>query len=97
AALEDLARGAVDRHLVPVAQDDVAAADAERARLVVDQQRLAADDADLAHLPPDEGRVARHAAPGGEDAPRRRHATEVLGRRLDAHQDHALAARRVRL
>ena len=48
----------------------------------------------LAHLPRDQRRVAGHAAARGEDALRGGHAADVLGRRLDAHQDHRLAARR---
>ena len=41
--------------------------------------------------------MARHAATRGQDAPRGRHPAQVLGRGLDPHQDHALAACRPRL
>ena len=85
----DLADGAVDRH--PVAFLEGLAVDLHRARLVVDFDRRRAADADLAHLPGDERRVRRHAAARGEDAFRRDHAAQILGRRLDADEQDLLA------
>ena len=59
----------------------------------VDEQRRAARDAGLADLPSHDGRVRRRAAAGGDDALRDRHAVKVIGRRLDADEYDALAAR----
>ena len=76
--------------------DDLAFADhpvAHRHGLVlgVDRQRRAADHRGLAHLTADHGRVRRHAAGRGEDALRHVHAVDVVGNRLHADEDHALA------
>ena len=60
-------------------------------RLVVDFHGGRAADADLAHLPGDERGVRRHAAARGENAFGGDHAAEILGRRLDAHEQHLLA------
>jgi hypothetical protein len=64
-----------------------------RAGRVIDPQRAGARYAWLAHAARDHRRMGGHAAPGGEDALRRMHAVDVLGRGLDADQDHVAALR----
>ena len=66
-------------------------------RRVVDAQRAAAGDAALAHAARHDGGVRGHAAARGEDALRGVHAVDVLGRGLDADEDHLLAALGARL
>ena len=54
---------------------------------VVDAQRAGAGDAGLAHAARHHGRMRGHAAARGEDALGRVHAVDVLGARLDAHEN----------
>ena len=82
---------------MPVALLDHAAVHGEGARHVVDVERLAAHHADLAHLATHQRRMRGHAAARREDALGGVHAADVLGARLDAHEQHLLAARRPRL
>src|SRR5665647_2110090 len=86
---DDLAGEAVDGEPVALLHHLVAHGDG--ARLVVDVERLAAHDADLAHLAGDQGGVTGHAAARREDALAHGHAADVIGARLDAHQQHLLA------
>ena len=82
-------RAAVDRDDVTRAQ--VVLADAERPRRHVDRQLLAARDTRLAHAPRDDGRVRGHPAVGGEHPGRVDEPVDVVGSRLPAHEDDALA------
>ena len=63
----------------------------------IDLDVLAADDRALAHAARDDRGVARHPAARREHRARRDHAVEVLGRRLVAHENHALPGRRALL
>ena len=60
---------------------------------VVDADRAGAGDAGLAHAARDHRRVRGHAAARRDDALGGMHAVDVLGRGLDAHQDHLVAGR----
>src|ERR1035438_10877986 len=82
------AGGAVDREEVPLVER--LAAHREGALVVVDLERAGPAHADLAHLPGDERRVGGYAAARGQDSLGGYHAAEVLGRRLDAHEEHLL-------
>ncbi len=64
------------------------AAGGERVRGIVDADRAGAGDAGLAHAARHHRGMGGHAAAGGEDALGGVHAVDVLGARLDAHQDH---------
>ncbi len=82
---EHLAGGAVDRQHVALLQRD--AAGGHGLLGVVDADRARAGDAGLAHAARDHGRMRGHAAARRHDALGRVHAVDVLGARLDAHQD----------
>ena len=58
---------------------------------MVDAQGADAADAGLAHAARDDRRVAGHAAARRQDAFGRMHAVDVLGARLDAHEDDLAA------
>ena len=85
-AADDLAGRAVDRNEVAFFERLVPFA-AQLALAVVDAQRAGADDARPPHAARDDGRVRGEPAARGEDARRAVHAGDVLGRRLDAHED----------
>ena len=70
------AGAAVQRHRIAFAQQHPA--HGQGALAVVDDQRAGAANAHLAELPRHQGRVRRDAAPGGEDAIRRKHALQVF-------------------
>ena len=63
----------------------------DRARIEIDRERLAAGDTRLAHPARHDGRVRRHPAVRRQDAGRLDQAVDVVGRRLPADEDHALA------
>ena len=94
AAEEHLAGGAVDRDVIALLEDRTRPGDAHLTCRVVDGQRFAAGDAHLPHLPRDQRGVAGHAAARRQNALGGRHAADVLGRGLDAHQDHRVAPSR---
>ena len=77
-------------------RDDVAFAHGRAARASnclageVDLHRLGAADRGLAHAARDDRRVRHETAARREDALRRDHAVQVVGRRLGAHEDHVL-------
>ena len=86
---EDLAGRAVERD--PVAAVHAVLADVEQPRIVADVELARAGDAGFSHAARDDRRVRRLAAAGGENAFRDLHAVDVLGRRLDADEDHLAA------
>ena len=92
---QHLAGRAVDGDDVALLQGD--AAGLHRLRRVVDADRAGAGDAGLAHAARDDRRVRSHAAAGRQDALGGVHAVNVLGRGLDAHQQHLVAGRLKRL
>ena len=85
-----------------VQRDEVARAEHPRAHAhfaggVVHAQRAAARHAALAHAARHHRGVRGHAAARGEDSLGGVHAVNVLGRSLNAHQNHLLARPRLRL
>ena len=88
---EDLAAGAVDGKEVALAED--ARADGEGALVVIDVEHARAADADLAHLAGDQRRMGADAAARSENAFRREHAANVLGRSLLADEQHIALGR----
>ena len=84
-ALHDLAGSAVDGEDVAPLQRD--AARGHRLARIVDADRAGARDAGLAHAARDHRRMRRHAAARRHEAFGGVHAVNVLGARLDAHQD----------
>jgi hypothetical protein len=68
-----------------------------RARRVIDADFPCARDAGSPHTAGDHRGMAGHAAAGRQDAPGGVHAVNVLRARLDADQDHRLAAHSKRL
>ena len=57
----------------------------------INPQRAGADDAGNAHATSHDGRMAGHPASGRQDSLGRMHAVDVLGARLDPHQDDLAA------
>ena len=104
-ALVEVAGAAVDRDDVALAQRHrvggaaalVVDRDGHRLRRVVDRDGAHARDARLAHPTRDDRGVARHASARREDPAGRLHPVDVLGRRLDAHEDDRLALPRAAL
>ena len=90
-AADHLARGAVEAH--PVALVQLHPAQTQPPVLLVHHELRAPGHARLAPSTRDDRRVRRHAAARGEDTLRGVHPADVLGRRLDAHQDALLALR----
>ena len=84
-----LAGGAVDAHPIALVEDDVA--DGRGLGFFIHAQRAAAGDAAGAHAAGNNGRVGGHAAAGGQDALRMRHALDILRRGLQTDQNDLLA------
>ena len=83
---EHLSGRAVDGERIALLHRD--AAGGHGLRTIIDAQRAGAGDAGLAHAARHHRGMRGHAAARGENALRRVHAVNVLGRGLDAHQDH---------
>ena len=79
---------AVDGERVALFHRDTAGGHGLRA--IIDAQRAGAGDAGLAHATRHHRGMRGHAAAGGEDSFRGVHAVDVLGRGLDADQDHLM-------
>ncbi len=92
---DHLAGAAVDRDRVALLQ--LLAGEARRSGPHVDVQGLAARDAGRPHPARDDGRVRGETAVGGQDPGRLHHPVEVVGRRLPADEDDALARLAARL
>ncbi len=84
-ALDDAARGAVERY--PVAVAEGLALDAQFLAGLVHLAVACAGNAALTHAAGDDGGVRGHAAARGENAGRDFHATDVLGRGLATDED----------
>ena len=92
---DHLAGAAVDRDRVALLQ--LVAGQPRSLRAHVDVQRLAAGHAGRPHPARDDGRVRGEAAVRGQDPGRLHHPVEVVGRRLPADEDDALARLAARL
>ena len=84
-----LAGGAVDAHPVTLVEHNVA--DGRGLGFLVNAQRATAGDAAGAHAAGNDGRVRGHAAAGGQDALRMRHAFDIFRRGLQTNQNDLLA------
>ena len=84
-----LAGGTVDAHPVALVEDDVA--DGRGLGFFIHAQRTAAGDAAGAHAAGNDSRVGGHAAAGGQDALRMRHALDILRRGLQTDENDLLA------
>ena len=89
-ALEDLARGAIERDPVAFLQGNHLAIHRDRYFLLmlVDRERFRAGHAGSSHAAADHGRVAGHTAARGEDALRHFHAVNIVRHRFLADQNH---------
>mmetsp|Transcript_94484 Transcript_94484/g.273100 ORF Transcript_94484/g.273100 Transcript_94484/m.273100 type:complete len:404 (+) Transcript_94484:1261-2472(+) len=88
-AQHDLAGAAVNGQHVAGSHHQVV--DVQRLRSVVHPHTASAGNAWPAHATRHHGRMARHAATRRQDPLGRMNAMDVLGARLDAHQQHGLA------